>query len=378
MPELIPELTAADRARYARHLSLIGFGESAQRRLKGARVLVIGAGGLGSPVLLYLAAAGVGTITVLDADLVEASNLQRQVIHAESAEGMNKASSAAQAALRLNSLIDVTALPELLTPDNAVRLFSQHDLVVDGSDNFATRYLSSDASEITHTPLVWATISQFQGQMSVFHPPEGPSLRDLFPEIPDPDSVPSCAVGGVLGALPGMIGAAMAIEAIKVLTGVGDPTIGRLVLFDVLDMRTREVAFSRDPGRAPVRELGSDTLAACASSLPVPQVSAQQLRTELQAGEPSRRPLLIDVREAHEREAEGSIPGARHIPLDRLLSAGWGGVPKHKEDGDVVVYCHAGGRSATAVRALAPQAPEGTRLRSLAGGMLAWNLQQHS
>lgn len=331
------------RARYARHLTLPGFGEEGQERLLNAKVLVIGAGGLGSPILNYLAAAGVGHITVLDDDRVELSNLQRQTIHTEARVGELKVESARQALMGLNSSISVDARAERLTPANALELFNAHDIVLDGADNFATRYLSNDAAELTGTPLVWGTIMQFSGQISVFHPGQGPMLRDLFPDIPDADSVPSCALGGVLGALAGQVGSMMVIEAIKVLTRVGEPLIGRLLLIDALNASTRTLAFDRDPQRAPVTSLAE--LENVCAVVPV---------VEQPIG------LLVDVR-TDEEWAAGFIPGAIHVPLDQLGE--W-----EAPDEPVTFYCKSGMRSAEAVRRVG-----GEDRYSLWGGYDSWS-----
>ncbi|MDU1779546.1 MAG: HesA/MoeB/ThiF family protein [Propionibacterium sp.] len=248
-------LSERDQARYARHIVLPGFGEEAQRKLRGSRVLVVGAGGLGSPVLLYLAAAGVGHLTIIDDDVVDESNLQRQVIHRQIDVGRPKALSAREAVQRLDPQLSAEAMVARLTADNALELCGDHDLVLDCTDNFVTRYLASDAAEITDTPLVWGTILQYQGQLSVFWPGRGPMLRDLFPEVPAADSVPSAVVGGTFGPVVGQTGSMMATEAVKVLTGIGTPAVGRLVLLDALGVGTRTLSFAPDPDRAPVTQL---------------------------------------------------------------------------------------------------------------------------
>ncbi|AKK04305.1 molybdopterin-synthase adenylyltransferase MoeB [Corynebacterium epidermidicanis] len=328
--------------RYARHLTLPGIGVDGQEKLLQAKVLVIGAGGLGSPVLNYLAAAGVGHITVLDDDIVELSNLQRQTIHSEASIGELKVESARRALGQLNSSISVRAVGERLTTDNALELFREHDLVIDGADNFATRYLSNDAAELTGTPLVWGTIMQFSGQVSVFDPARGPMLRDLFPDLPDADSVPSCAIGGVLGALAGQVGSIMVIEAIKLLTGAGQPLIGRLLLIDALQATTRTLEFTRDPDRAPVTSLAA--LENVCAVVPV-------------VDEPIG--MLVDVR-TPEEFAAGSIPGAINVPLDTLDS--W-----EAPEGPVTFSCKSGVRSAEAVRRVG-----GAERYSLRGGYDKW------
>ena len=243
-------LDPAQLARYSRHLTLPGVGEEGQRRIAAARVLVIGAGGLGSPISSYLIAAGVGTLAIMDDDTVELSNLQRQIMHRQSDVGARKVDSVPRLAAQLNDQVQVVPLGQRLTPDNALELFAGYDLVIDGSDNFATRYLSNDAAELTGTPLVWGTLFQFSGQVSVFDPRTGPMLRDLFPEIPDADSVPSCAEGGVFGALCGVVGSIMAVEALKLITGTGETLSGKLWLYDALSAGVRTLSFERDPQRA--------------------------------------------------------------------------------------------------------------------------------
>lgn len=382
-----PPLTDAEAARYARHLTLDGIGADGQRRLRAARVLVVGAGGLGSATIPYLAAAGVGHLTILDGDVVEESNLQRQVIHADAAVGRPKAASARESVLRLDPSASVDAIVGELTPVNALELFSAHDLVVDGADNFATRYLSNDAAELTGTPLVWGTIAQFAGQVSVFAPGAGPMLRDLYPDIPPADSVPSCAVGGVLGAMAGLVGSMMAVEAVKVLTGCGEPAVGRLLMLDAATMRLRELSFGPDPDRPAVTSL-DDAAAAfgdrcrldaagAADRSAAAEVSPGVLAAEL-AGETP--PLVVDVREAEEHAA-GHIAGDVHVPLDRILADGRtavdaaAGGPADAGGRGVVVYCRSGIRSARAAAALAAaDAPGGPlAVRSLAGGHLAWS-----
>ena len=255
--DLSPEtsLTNRDLTRYARHIVLPGFGQDAQRRLRDSRVLVVGAGGLGSPALLYLSAAGVGHLTILDDDVVDESNLQRQVIHRQADVGRPKAVSAKDAAHRLDPQLAVEAVVARLGTDNALGLVKDHDLILDCTDNFTTRYLASDAAEITGTPLVWGTILQYQGQLSVFWPDRGPMLRDLFPEVPAADSVPSAVVGGTFGPVVGQVGSMMATEAVKVLTGIGTPAVGKLVVVDGLGVGARTLSFAADPDRASVTQL---------------------------------------------------------------------------------------------------------------------------
>ena len=385
MAERGVNLTDRDLRRYARHLTLPGFGAEGQRTLRASRVLVIGAGGLGSPALLYLAGAGVGHITIIDDDVVDESNLQRQVIHRESDIGRPKAESAADAVRRLDSEASVTAIVGRLSVDNAEELFATHDVVLDGADNFATRYLSSDAAELTGTPLVWATILQFTGQLSVFWPGHGPMLRDLYPDIPDPGSVPSCAAGGVLGAMVGQIGSMMVVEAIKVLTGVGKVAVGKLVLIDALEATTRTLSFAADPEREPVSDL-TEIAQVCAASWSEDENNqAQSVRSigpntahELLA----RGVPLIDVREPDEH-AEVAIAGSVLVPLGDIRSRGWAAVNEALAQADgvatgaegVLIHCHSGARSQQAIELLASDTeadgvtPE---LINLDGGIVAW------
>ncbi|MEW4989716.1 ThiF family adenylyltransferase [Corynebacterium sp. 045007] len=384
MAEQGVNLSDRDLRRYARHLTLPGFGAEGQRTLRASRVLVIGAGGLGSPALLYLAGAGVGHITIIDDDVVDESNLQRQVIHRESDIGRPKAESAADAVRRLDSEASVTAIVGRLSVDNAEELFATHDVVLDGADNFATRYLSSDAAELTRTPLVWATILQFAGQLSVFWPGHGPMLRDLYPDIPDPGSVPSCAAGGVLGAMVGQIGSMMVVEAIKVLTGVGKVAVGKLVLIDALEATTRTLSFAADPEREPVSDLTEIAQVCAASWTEDEEAPAQSMRSigpntahELLAeGVP-----LIDVREPEEH-AEAAIAGSVLVPLGNIRSRGWAAIREAWAERNlqsnyprVLIHCHSGARSQQAIELLASDSeadgatPE---LINLDGGIVAW------
>lgn len=353
-----PQLTQEQLTRYARHLPLPGVGVTGQRRLAAARVLVIGAGGLGSPVLSYLAAAGVGSLSVIDDDVVEDSNLQRQVIHSTAEIGSAKVDSAARRLAEVSPGVTVTTFDERLTAANASRLVASHDLVVDGADNFATRYLVADAAELTRTPVVWGTLFQFSGQVSTFVPGAGPLLRDLFPEVPEADSVPSCAAGGVFGALAGWVGSVLATEALKLICGVGDPLIGRLLRLDALTGSSSELRFTADPARNPVTAL-TEVQEVCAA--PVAEVDSVPDTA-----------LLVDVREDWEREILAH-PHAVAVPLGRIQQEGWAalGAPPHQ---DVVLMCKTGIRSATALRVLESTRPadRDTSLASYAGGVLAW------
>ena len=393
MAERGVNLSDRDLRRYARHLTLPGFGAEGQRILRASRVLVIGAGGLGSPALLYLAGAGVGHITIIDDDVVDESNLQRQVIHRESDIGRPKAESAADAVRRLDSEASVTAIVGKLSVDNAEELFATHDVVLDGADNFATRYLSSDTAELTGTPLVWATILQFAGQLSVFWPGRGPMLRDLYPDIPDPGSVPSCAAGGVLGAMVGQIGSMMVVEAIKVLTGVGKVAVGKLVLIDALEATTRTLSFAADPEREPVSDL-TEIAQVCAASWSEDEDDSEQSARSV--GPNAARGLiaegvpLIDVREPEEY-AEAAIDGSVLVPLGEIRSRGWAAVNEAlaqaggvaggadgaaSEAERVIIHCHSGARSQQAIELLnSENAGSGAtpELINLAGGIVAWH-----
>lgn len=385
MAEQGVNLSDRDLRRYARHLTLPGFGAEGQRTLRASRVLVVGAGGLGSPALLYLAGAGVGHITIIDDDVVDESNLQRQVIHRESDIGRPKAESAADAVRRLDSEASVTAIVDRLSVDNAEKLFATHDVVLDGADSFATRYLSSDAAELTGTPLVWATILQFAGQLSVFWPGHGPMLRDLYPDIPDPGSVPSCAAGGVLGAMVGQIGSMMVVEAIKVLTGVGKVAVGKLVLIDALEETTRTLSFAADPEREPVSDL-TEIAQVCAASWSEdeedPAQSVRSIGPNMAHELLARGVPLIDVREPDEH-AEVAIAGSVLVPLGDIRSRGWAAVNEALAQADgvatgaegVLIHCHSGARSQQAIELLASDTeadgvtPE---LINLDGGIVAW------
>ena len=382
LPPLVEPVEALSRAeleRYSRHLSLPGFGLEGQRRLRAASVLVIGAGGLGAPILNYLAAAGVGSITIIDDDVVEASNLQRQIIHRDADVGRSKVASAADAVHRLDPSLEVRTVEGRLTPENALDLFADHDVVLDGADNFATRYLSNDAAELTGAPLVWGTIFRFAGQVSTFVPGHGPMLRDLFPDIPEPDSVPNCAEGGVLGVLCGTVGSAMATEAIKLICGIGAPFIGRLLRYEALTGEYSTLRFSPDPDRPTVTDL-TEVAVACAA-VPTGGVAANSTADDIDVAEfRARRDevVVVDVREDWERELT-SIPGSVHLPLDDLRNGGWqalatvlGGSGPAGSSDDIVIHCKSGARSAEAVEILSGSVPASVRLRSLAGGIDAW------
>ncbi len=365
-----PELTQEEMVRYSRHLLIPEFGLEAQRRLKNARVLVIGAGGLGSPVLQYLAAAGVGTIGIVDDDTVEISNLQRQVIHGVSDLGDPKAVSAQRSIRELNPLVEVVLHTERLDSSNALGILAGYDLAVDGTDNFATRYLVNDAAALLGKPYVWGSILRFDGQVSVFWEKHGPGYRDLYPEAPPPGSVPSCAEGGVLGVLCASIGSLMGTEAVKLITGVGRTLLGRVLIFNALDMSWQEITVRRDPTAEPVTRLG-DYEAFCGlgpsfEAEEVPSIKVRRLAELLSSRERGEAEFeLIDVREPSEH-AIVSIDGARLIPKDRVLAGGYSPDPSL----DVYVHCKSGKRSAEVVRHLRDQGHR--HVFNVDGGILEW------
>lgn len=369
-----PELTPDEITRYQRHLGLPEVGVEGQRRLKNARVLLVGAGGLGSPVLHYLAAAGVGTLGLIDDDVVEMSNLQRQVIHSTLDLGRPKVASAADRATALNPHVTVVAHPQRLGVDNALELFGDYDLIVDGTDNFATRYLVSDAAEILGKPVVWGAILRFHGQLAVFWAGKGPTYRDLFPEPPDPGSVPSCAEAGVLGVLPGTIGTLMATEVLKLILGRGESLLGRVAIYDALGARLESVAIRPDPDRAPVTELRSIEFA-CAVGAPTvtETLDVPAFRALLERRDAGELELaVVDVREPWE-QALGTVPGALSVPLGQIHQRGAAALPPWVRDCDVVLYCAAGVRSGLALEILRPDFVGGeVTLRHLGGGYTAW------
>ena len=354
-----PAAQRHDLGRYLRQMRLPQLGETGQRRLAAARVAVIGAGGLGAPALTYLAAAGIGEITLFDPDTVDATNLHRQVLFTEADLGRSKAVAAAEHLHAQSPQVSVRAVVETLTPANALEQLAGHDLVLDGTDNFPTRYLASDACEILDLPLVWGSILAFSGQVSVFWGAggRGVTYRDVHPVPPRPGEVPSCAEAGVLGMLCGVIGSTMAMEAVKVLAGMGDVLFGRLALYDALRARWDELPLARDPQRLPVTEI-EDVMLTC--GLPGPtgpardEVTAAQLPALLAAGT-----RVIDIREERELAEGGMIAGAEHVPMGELLRGA-----DHEVAG-AVLYCAAGTRSASTQRALAER---GIRVRSLTGG----------
>jgi adenylyltransferase/sulfurtransferase len=367
-----PPLTSDELLRYARHLTLPEVGLAGQEKLRGARVLLIGAGGLGSPAALYLAAAGVGTLGVVDADVVDASNLQRQVLHDTPAIGTPKVLSAKARLEALNPFVRVEPINLRLTAANAREVLHGWDIVLDGSDNFPTRYLVNDACVLEGIPFVYGSIFRFEGQLSLFGAPGGPCYRCLFADPPPPELVPSCVEAGVLGVLPGLIGTLQALEAVKWILGIGQSAVGRLVVVDALALRVREVAVRRDPacvlcGDAPTVTELVDYDAFCGIGPLSADPTASEITTaELAVGiGASQPPLLLDVRE-HWETAIAVLPGSQVIPLGELPGR-LGEIPTDRE---IVTVCHHGMRSETA-RALLVRAGF-ARVRSLAGGVDAW------
>ncbi|WP_028848941.1 adenylyltransferase/sulfurtransferase MoeZ [Thermocrispum agreste] len=371
------ELTKEEIARYSRHLIIPDVGVDGQKRLKNAKVLVMGAGGLGSPALLYLAAAGVGTLGIVDFDTVDESNLQRQVIHGQSDVGKLKAQSAKESIAEVNPFVTVNLHTERLTSENALDIFSGYDLILDGTDNFATRYLVNDAAVILGKPYVWGSIFRFEGQVSVFWEAapngKGVNYRDLYPEPPPPGMVPSCAEGGVLGVLCASIGSIMVNEAIKLITGIGEPLLGRLVTYDALEMRYREVKIRKDPETPKITEL-IDYETFCGVVSDEAQQAAQDSTItphELKAMFDSGKEFeLIDVREPHEYEIV-RIEGAKLVPKDRILSGE--ALAELPQDKPIVLHCKSGGRSAEALAAL--HRAGFSDAVHLGGGILAWAKQ---
>jgi sulfur-carrier protein adenylyltransferase/sulfurtransferase len=380
LPPLVepaPALSRDEVARYSRHLIIPDLGVDGQKRLKNARVLVIGAGGLGAPALLYLAAAGVGTIGIVDFDVVDESNLQRQIIHGVADVGRSKAQSARDSIAAINPLVDVRLHEFRLEPGNAVDLFRQYDLIVDGTDNFATRYLVNDAAVLAGRPYVWGSIYRFEGQVSVFweDAPDGRGLnyRDLYPEPPPPGMVPSCAEGGVLGIICASIASVMGTEAIKLITGIGEPLLGRLMIYDALEMSYRTIRIRKDPSTPRITGLidyedfcgvvSLEDAAVAADST----ITPRELRALLDSG---KKLALIDVREQVEWDIN-HIAGAQLIPKS-LISSGEG-LARLPHDRKAVLYCKTGVRSAEALAAV--KKAGFSDAVHLQGGIVAWAKQ---
>ena len=356
-------LTPSDKSRYARQLILPEIGEQGQTALKNARVLIVGAGGLGSPTSLYLAAAGAGTIGLVDFDVVDITNLHRQILYGTSEVGARKVAAASARLSDLNPAIRIVPHDSALTSENALDIIRDYDIVIDGTDNFPTRYLVNDACVLLRKINVYGSIFRFDGQVSVFDARRGPCYRCLYPEPPPPHLVPSCAEGGVLGVLPGVIGTLQAVEAIKLITGAGEPLIGKLLLFDALHTSFRTLKLKKDPhcaicGEHPTIDQLIDYEGFCN-----PRHTAEITPRELTQQTASF--VLIDVREPHEFAA-GHIDGAKLIPLSQLPQR----MIDIPPDRDVVVYCQSGARSGRAQQLL--NEAGFTRIRNLVGGFSAW------
>ncbi|PRY01990.1 adenylyltransferase/sulfurtransferase MoeZ [Allonocardiopsis opalescens] len=370
------ELTVDEVRRYSRHLIIPDVGMDGQKRLKNAKVLVVGAGGLGSPALLYLAAAGVGTLGIIDFDVVDESNLQRQIIHGQSDIDRPKAESARDSIRETNPNVEVVLHTERLDSGNAFEIFEPYDLIVDGTDNFATRYLVNDAAVLLGKPYVWGSIYRFDGQASVFWAEHGPCYRCLYPEPPPPGMVPSCAEGGVLGVLCASIGSIQVNEAIKLLAGFGEPLVGRLMIYDALEMSYRSVKVRKDPecplcGKNPTITELIDYEAFCGTVSDEAQAAALgstitplELKEKIDRGDDF---VLVDVREPNEYEIV-RIPGSVLIPKGEFLNGE--ALSKLPQDRQVVLHCKSGGRSAEALAVL-----KGAGFADavhVGGGVLGW------
>jgi sulfur-carrier protein adenylyltransferase/sulfurtransferase len=372
------DLSNEEIARYSRHLIMPEVALDGQKKLKQARVLTIGAGGLGAPLAMYLAAAGVGTLGIVDFDIVDESNLQRQIIHGTSDVGRPKMESARDRINDINPNVNVEGFEEPLSSENALDIFKDFDIIVDGTDNFPTRYLVNDASVLLGKPNVYGSIFRFEGQASVFYAEEGPCYRCLYPEPPPPGLVPSCAEGGVLGILPAAIGTIQATETVKLILGIGEPLIGRLLLYDALGMSFREMKLRKDPncpvcGENPtVTELidyqefcGIPQAQAAESVDELPEITVRELKERLDAGE---EVAVLDVREPHEYEvANLEAQGAKLIPLGELPNR----LLELNQNDEVAVYCKTGGRSAKAVKIL--QDAGFGNVYNVEGGITAWS-----
>lgn len=380
------ELSQQEVSRYARHFALPGFGLEGQKKLKSTKVLVVGAGGLGCPMIQYLAAAGVGKLGIVDFDVVDASNLHRQVLYSIEDIGKSKAEEAAACVARINPHVQTQVYKVALDSSNALEIIADYDIVADGTDNFPTRYLVNDACVLAGKINVWAAIFRFDGQVSVFNYPledgsRGPNYRDLFPEPPPPGSVPNCAEGGVLGVLPGLLGSLQAAEVIKVAAGLGQVLAGRLMVLDTLTGTSRTLSFDPDPDAEPITKLidyeqfcgvvsgdagNSDEIAAQSnSSTAMKELTVQEYKALRDSGEDH---VLIDVREPY--EVEITEMGGQNIPLAQIMGAA-DSIPRDKK---VVLHCRSGKRSGNAVKAL--EAQHGfENLYNLAGGILAWGAE---
>lgn len=377
----LPDLSPAELSRYSRHILLDQIGLDGQRRLAASRVLVIGAGGLGSPAALYLAAAGVGTIGIADFDRVEEHNLQRQLLHDSRSVGRPKVESAAERLAQINPFVRVNTHAEGVTVENAVKLFSEYDVILDGTDNFTTRYLNNDAAFFARKPLVYGSIFRFEGQVAVFDPARGgPCYRCLFPEPPPPGEVPNCAEAGVIGALCGVIGSLQALEALKLLAGFGEPLLGRLLTYDALSQRFNTISLPRDPdcplcGSHPRIHTLQLECVSCQTPAPSSIMSDNSVPLEISVEETHQllksspdKVLLIDVREPHE-VAICRIEGATHIPMRQIPEQ----IDELPRDKHLLIHCHHGGRSMRVTEFL--RSHGFTDVSNVAGGIDAWALQ---
>ena len=369
------ELSNDEISRYSRHLIMPEVALDGQKKLKAAKVLTVGTGGLGSPLALYLAAAGVGTLGIVDFDVVDESNLQRQILHGTSDVGRPKVESARDRIEDINPNVNVVVHEEALTSENALDIFADYDVIVDGTDNFPTRYLVNDACVLLGKPNVYGSIFRFEGQASVFWAEEGPCYRCLYPEPPPPGLVPSCAEGGVLGILPGAIGTIQATETVKLILGIGEPLIGRLMLYDALGMSFREMKLRKDPncpvcGENPtVTELidyqefcGIPQAAAAEQANGVPEISVTELKRKMDAGENIN---VLDVREPHEYEVANI--GVKLVPLGELPQR----LAEFDQNENLAIHCKTGGRSAKAVKLL--QDAGFQNVYNVKGGITAWS-----
>lgn len=370
------EFTKEEIERYSRHLIMPEFSIEGQKKLKHASVLLIGMGGLGSPLALYLAAAGIGRLGLVDFDVVDYTNLQRQVIYSTEDVGRPKLDVAARKIRGINPYVKIDTYETRLTSENALDILKNYDIIIDGTDNFPTRYLVNDACVLLGKPNVYGSIFRFEGQASVFYAAEGPCYRCLYPEPPPPGLVPSCAEGGVLGILPGIIGLIQATEAVKLIIGKGEPLIGRLLLYDALAMRFRELKLRKDPncpicGEHPtIKQLidyeefcGIGTQADSVVLEPELEISAKELKKRLDQGE---KLFILDVREPHEYEI-CRLPGAKLIPLNQLATR----IHELDRSWEIVAHCRSGVRSAKAVKFLREAGFE--KVKNLKGGILAWS-----
>ncbi|MCW8328433.1 molybdopterin-synthase adenylyltransferase MoeB [Photobacterium sp. SDRW27] len=370
--DLLPQLSPQEISRYSRHIMLPELGMEGQQKLKAAKVLIVGAGGLGSPLCFYLVAAGVGTIGLIDHDTVDETNLQRQILFTLDDVGKSKVKCAKERLLALNTDLNITCYPELLSSANALDIIKDYDLVIDGTDNFPTRYLVNDACVLLNKPNIYGSIFRFDGQATVFNYQGGPCYRCLYPEPPPPGLVPSCAEGGVLGVLPALVASIQATEAIKMITGAGTTLSGRLLTYDALGLSFEELSIQRDPqcclcGSSPTITQLIDYQQFCGipatpAEVPFKEITARELQQQLTSKEPL---ILIDVREPYEREI-CSIAGSRHMPMNSIAEH----LDEFSQEQTLVFHCKVGGRSAKVCQLFIDNGF--TNVINLRGGILAW------